>query len=87
VVPAALLVVVLAVAAVVVAVPARRLHLDGRSWRTVLAYTVLLLGLALAVTEVEPLARYLLPVLGLAYIAPFVTLRGGIDRLLGRRRR
>jgi hypothetical protein len=87
VVPPALLIVVLVLAAVVIAVPVRRLRLDGRSWRTILTYTVLLLALALAVTEVEPLARYLLPVLGVAYIAPFVTLRGGIDRLLGRRRR
>jgi hypothetical protein len=45
---------------------------------------VLLLALGLAVTEARPLARYLLPIIGLVYIAPFITWRGGIDRLLRR---
>jgi hypothetical protein len=84
--PLEILIVVLVVAAVVIAVPVRRLMLDGFSRSAVLAYAALLLILALAVTEARPLARYLLPVLGLAYIAPFITLGGGLDRLLGRRR-
>ena len=37
-------------------------------------------------TEARTLGRVLLPLLGLAYIAPFITLGGGLDRLLGRRR-
>ena len=82
--PPALLVVLVAVALIVLAVPLRRLHLDGRSNGTVISYAVLLLALGVAVTEARPLARYLLPIIGLVYIAPFITWRGGIDRLLRR---
>jgi hypothetical protein len=82
----AVLVLVLVVAAVVLAVPLRRLYLDGRSRSAILSYAVVLLALAVAVTEFRPLARYLLPALFLVYLAPFVTWRGGLDRLLGRRR-
>jgi hypothetical protein len=84
-VPAAVLILVLVVAAVVLAVPLRRLYLDGRSRSAILTYAVVLLALAVAVTEFRPLARYLLPALFLVYLAPFVTWRGGLDRLLGRR--
>lgn len=83
--PAAVLILVLVVAAVVLAVPLRRLYLDGRSRSAILTYAVVLLALAVAVTEFRPLARYLLPALFLVYLAPFVTWRGGLDRLLGRR--
>lgn len=65
--------------------PARRLRLDGRSPRAILGYVALLLALALGVTELRPLARYLLPLLGVVYLAPFVTWRGGLARLFGRR--
>jgi hypothetical protein len=74
------------VAAVVVAVPVRRLRLDGYSGAAVAAYVGLILLLALGVTEARTLGRVLLPILGLAYIAPFITFGSGIDRLLGRRR-
>jgi hypothetical protein len=84
-VPAAVFILVLVVAAVVLAVPLRRLYLDGRSRSAILTYAVVLLALAVAVTEFRPLARYLLPALFLVYLAPFVTWRGGLDRLLGRR--
>ncbi len=84
-VPAAVLVLVLVVAAVVLAVPLRRLYLDGRSRTAILTYAILVLALALAVTELRPLARYLLPALFVLYLLPFVTWRGGLDRLLGRR--
>lgn len=84
--PLEILFVVLVVAAVVVAVPVRRLMLDGFSRWAIVGYAALILFLALAVTEARPLARVLLPILGLAYIAPFLTIRGGLDRLLGRRR-
>jgi hypothetical protein len=83
--PIEILAVVVVVAVLVFAVPVRRLVLSGHSGWTVIGYIALLLLLAAAVTEVRPLARYLLPILGLAYIAPFITLGGGIDRLLGRR--
>jgi len=84
-VPAALLLVILVVAAVVLAVPLRRLYLDGRSPTAILTYAIVVLALALAVTEIRPLARYLLPALFVVYLVPFVTWRGGLDRLLGRR--
>lgn len=83
--PIEILAVVVVVAVVVLAVPVRRLVLSGHSGWTVVGYVALLLVLAAAVTEARPLARYLLPILGLAYIAPFITLGGGLDRLLGRR--
>jgi len=75
-VPDAVAVLLILLVAIVVAVPLRRLRLDGRSRGAILAYGIILLSLALAVPELRPLARYLLP---------FVTWRGGLDRLLGRR--
>jgi hypothetical protein len=85
-VPAAIVVLLLIVAALVIAVPVRRLVHDGRSTTTIVAYVVLLVALAVGVTELRPLARYLLPALGVVYIVPFITWRAGLDRLLGRRR-
>jgi hypothetical protein len=84
--PLELLVLVLVIAAVVVAVPVRRLMLDGYSRWAVVGYAGFILLLAIGVTEARPLARFLLPLLGLAYIVPFLTLGAGFDRLLGRRR-
>jgi hypothetical protein len=83
--PLEILIVVLIVAAVVVAVPVRRLVADGYSTLAIVAYVALLGLLAAGVTEARTLGRVLLPILGLAYIAPFITFRGGLDRLLGRR--
>ncbi len=60
--------------------------MDGYSGGAIAAYVGLILLLALGVTEARTLGRVLLPILGLAYIAPFITFGGGIDRLLGRRR-
>ena len=85
--PIVILVAVLVLAAVVLAVPVRRLVLSGFSGWTIAGYVALMLALAAGVTEARPLSRYLLPVLGLAYLAPFLTVRGGLDRLLGRDRR
>jgi hypothetical protein len=82
---AAFYLVLLVAAAIVIAFPVRRLRLDGRSRGTLIWYTIALLALAIGVTELRPFARYLLPVLGIVYLAPFVTWRGGLDRLLGRR--
>jgi hypothetical protein len=84
--PVEIVIVVLIVAAVVVAVPVRRLVLDGYSGWAILAYVALLGLLAAGVTEARTLGRFVLPILGLAYIAPFITFGGGLDRLLGRRR-
>jgi hypothetical protein len=84
--PVEILIAVLVVAVVVVAVPIRRLLLDGHSGWAIVGYCALLGLLALGVTEARTLGRILLPLLGLVYIAPFITLGGGLDRLLGRRR-
>jgi hypothetical protein len=84
--PLEILIVVIVVAVVVVAVPVRRLMLDGYSGWTIVAYCTLIGVLAVGVTEARTLGRVLLPLLGLAYIAPFITFGGGLDRLLGRRR-
>jgi hypothetical protein len=84
--PVEIAIAVMIVAAIVVSVPVRRLRLDGYSGGAVAAYVGLILLLALGVTEARTLGRVLLPILGLAYIAPFITFGGGIDRLLGRRR-
>lgn len=84
--PLEILLVVLAVAVLVIAVPVRRLMLDGHSGWAIVAYCALIGFLAVGVTEARTLGRVLLPMLGLAYIAPFITFGGGLDRLLGRRR-
>lgn len=76
--------VALAIAAVLVAaVPARRLRRDGRSIRAIAVYVTILAAIAVGVVELERFARYLLPILGLVYLAPFVTWQDGLDRLLG----
>lgn len=84
--PFEILVVVLIVAVVVVSVPVRRLVLDGYSGWAIVAYVALLGLLAAGVTEARTLGRFILPILGLVYIAPFITFGRGLDRLLGRRR-
>lgn len=84
--PAEIAIAVVIVAATVVSVPVRRLRLDGYSGGAVAAYVGLILLLAIGVTEARTLGRVLLPILGLAYIAPFITFGAGLDRLLGRRR-
>jgi hypothetical protein len=83
-VPAAVVVILLVVAALVIAVPVRRLVRDGRSLSTIVLYVMVLVALAVGVSELA-LARYLLPILGVVYILPFITWRSGLDRLLGRR--
>jgi len=83
-VPAAIVLLLLALAALVIAVPVRRLVRDGRSLSTIVLYVVVLVALAVGVSELA-LARYLLPMLGVVYILPFITWRAGFDRLLGRR--
>jgi hypothetical protein len=66
-------------------VPARRLHLAGWPGRAVLAYYLVLLGLAVAAIELRAAARFLVPILIVAYLAPFVTVGDGLGRLLGTR--
>ena len=74
-----------AIVAVVVLIPTRRLQLAGWGRDSLVTYflSVWLLGVAVAV-EPAP-ARFLVPILLVAYLAPFITVRAGIDRLFGSR--
>ena len=67
-----------------VLLPTRRLFLAGWSSSALTAYFLILVALALFVAELRGPARYLIPILVLAYIAPFVTARDGIARLRNR---
>jgi len=73
--------------ALLVLIPTRRLQLAGfrREWLTTYFLSLWLLG-ALVAAMPAP-ARFLVPILLVAYLAPFLTLRDGLDRLLGRPRR
>src|SRR4029077_3677486 len=74
----------LVLVAVLALIPTRRLYLGG--WRNpgLTVYFLSLIALALLVAELRGPARYLVPILVVAYIAPFVTARDGIARLRGR---
>jgi hypothetical protein len=65
-------------------IPTRRLFLGGWSTGFLTTYFLSMLGLGLLVAELRGPARFLIPVLVLAYIAPFVAFRAGLSRLVGR---
>lgn len=71
--------------ALLVLIPTRRLFLAGWPRSYLLTYFVVVVGLGGIVAELEVAARYLVPILVIAYIAPFVTAGAGIARLIGRR--
>ncbi len=70
----------------IVLIPARRLQLAGVSRPGIAAYTALLwvLGMVLAIRPVG--IRFLLPILLIAYLAPFVAGPERVARVLARRR-
>jgi hypothetical protein len=69
---------------VLVLIPARRLQLSGISARTIGLYTLALWLLAMLVA-VRPVAtRFLIPILILAYLAPFVAGPDRVRRMLRR---
>lgn len=72
--------------AVVMVIPTRRLYLAGWSQQALLAYYLGMLLLAVASAVVRGPARFLIPILIIGFLAPFVTLAPGLDRLLGRQR-
>ena len=72
--------------ALLVLLPTRRLQLAGWSSRSLAAYYVAVWLLAVLVAVVPIPARFLVPFLLVAYLAPFVTVREGLDRLMGRPR-
>jgi len=65
----------------VLLIPARRLQQGGWPPRVVVAYlgSMILFGLLLA--EIRAPARFLVPIFVVAYIAPFVTVRTGLERM------
>lgn len=64
--------------------PTRRLQLAGWSSRALATYLGSMLLLGFLVAELRGPARFLVPILVIGYLAPFVTLRSGLDRLRGR---
>jgi hypothetical protein len=83
--PPALLAIVL-VTGLLALVPTRRVHLAGWSQAAVGAYFLALWIGAAVIAWAPGTARFLVPIVLVAYLAPFVTLRAGVDRLLGRPR-
>lgn len=71
------------VLALLVLVPTRRLYLAGWRQDWLATYYLIVLGLAILVAEVRGPAKFLVPILVIAYLAPFVTAREGFARLLG----
>ncbi|HEX9550618.1 MAG TPA: hypothetical protein VF971_05960 [Candidatus Limnocylindrales bacterium] len=80
-------VLLLGLVALLVLIPTRRLMLAGWSREALTAYYIGVWVLGAAVAVVRAPATFLVPIFIVAYIAPFVTLRDGINRLLGRPRR
>jgi hypothetical protein len=72
--------------ALLVLIPTRRLMIAGWKRESLTAYFVAVWVLGAAVAVMRAPATFLVPILIVAYLAPFVTLRDGIDRLLGRPR-
>jgi hypothetical protein len=74
----------LAAIAILVLVPTRRLFLAGWSGRSLTLYFLGVIALGMIVAELRAPAKFLIPILVVVYIAPFVTARAGVARLLGR---
>jgi hypothetical protein len=66
--------------------PTDRLRRAGWRPRALGAYLTAMLVLGLLVVELPGPARFLVPILIVGYLAPFVTARAGIDRLRRTRR-
>lgn len=73
------------VVALLVLIPSRRLWVTGRSRDTVTAYFLLVWLLGTVAATVPSTSRFLIPVLLVAFVVPFVTWRQGLDRVFGRR--
>jgi hypothetical protein len=75
------------VAGLLVLLPARRLQLAGMSGRTIGTYALFVWLLGLAVIARPGVTRFLIPILLIAYIAPFVASPERIERITRRRGR
>jgi hypothetical protein len=85
VVPPFLLVATLVVGLLALA-PTRRLYVAGRSPGVIASYFVGMWVLGVLVALAPRLARLVVPILAVLYIAPFLDWRAGLYRILGRRR-
>ena len=74
------------VVGLLVLIPARRLQLADISPRTIGMYALVLWVLAMAIAVRPVGARILVPILLIAYLAPFVAAPDQVHRLLRRRR-
>jgi len=72
------------IVALLVLLPTRRLQLAGWSRQNLTLYFLGMWALGALVAALPAPARFLIPILLVAYLAPFVTLREGLDRLMGR---
>lgn len=82
--PLPALVALTVVLGLLVLIPTRRLYTSGWRGPVLWGYFLLVLAMALVIAEIRVPARFLIPILVVAYLAPFVTARAGFDRLLRR---
>jgi hypothetical protein len=82
--PAPWLIAVGLVVALLVLLPARRLQLAGFSARTISLYALAVWSMAMLLAFRPIGARFLVPFLIVAYIAPFVGAPEGVRRVIGR---
>lgn len=83
--PPALLLVGL-VLGLIILLPARRLQLAGFSRRSIALYAICLWALAFFMAFRPLAARFLIPILLIAYLAPFVVAPGRLSGIVARRR-
>ena len=70
--------------ALIVLIPARRLHLAGFRSRSVALYAIAVWALAFALAIRPVVTRFLIPILVIAYIAPFVVAPDRLARIVRR---
>ena len=84
--PAPALLAIALVLGLLVLLPARRLQLAGFRGRTIGAYAAFLWALAFVLAIRPVAARFLVPILLVAYLAPFVVAPGRMARIVSRGR-
>ena len=84
--PAPALLAVGLVLGLIILLPARRLQLAGFRGRTIGLYALCLWALAFFLAVRPVAARFLIPILLIAYLAPFVLAPGRLSRVMARGR-
>ena len=84
--PAPALLAVGLVLGLIILLPARRLQLAGFSSRSIAIYAACLWALAFFLAVRPVAARFLVPILLIAYLAPFVAAPGRLSRIVARGR-